>query len=197
MASQLAKHPFTAADWADVQNFDCGDEPFEQEVADWLMGPAEEGVESALNSIADERRESRVWLYKLGDQLVGFGALAKTEWRWPGKNKDPKLPLSIIIWVGIQKEFRGQPPGPREGRYAAQILDDLVAEAEADAWTHPVLGLFVHKDNKRAIKFYKDAGFSDELVQRVDKTTGEVEYYKMFIVLDDEALQDVVKEATR
>jgi ribosomal protein S18 acetylase RimI-like enzyme len=71
-----------------------------------------------------------------------------------------------------------------------------VAEAAADARTHPVLGLFVHKDNKRAIKFYKDAGFSDELVQRVDKATGEVEYYKMFIVLDDDALQELVRDAT-
>lgn len=135
MADSLTKHPFTADDWADVQAFDCGDEPFEQEVADWLRGPAEPGVESALNSIADETRQSRVWLYKLGDKLVGFGALAKTESRWPGENKDPRLPLSIIIWVGIQKGYRGQPPGPREGRFAAQILDDLVAEAEADART--------------------------------------------------------------
>ena len=56
MADSLTKHPSTADDWAAVQDFDCGDEPFEQEVADWLRGPAEPGVESALNSIADETR---------------------------------------------------------------------------------------------------------------------------------------------
>ena len=138
-----------------------------------------------------------MWLYKLDDKLIGFGALAKTEWRWPGKNNDPRLPLTIVIWLGIQNEFRGQPPSPKEGRYAARILDDLVAEAEVDARTHPVLGQFVHKDNKRAIKFYKDAGFSVELVQRVNKTTGEVEYYKMFIILDNEALQELVTNATK
>ena len=43
-----------------------------------------------------------------------------------------------------------------------------------DAKTHPVLGLFVHKDNKRAIKFYKDAGFSDELEQRVQDRTADL-----------------------
>jgi hypothetical protein len=93
MADALVKHPFTPDDWPDVQDFDCGDEPYEREVSDWLKGPAEEGVESALNCIADDQRPGRVWLYKLGDRLVGFGALAKTEWRWPGKNNDPRLPL--------------------------------------------------------------------------------------------------------
>jgi len=73
-----------------------------------------------------------------------------------------------------------------------QILDDLVAEAERDAKTHPVLGLFVHKDNKRAIKFYKDAGFTDELVQKKDKTTGEIEYYKMLVILDDDRLAEIL-----
>jgi ribosomal protein S18 acetylase RimI-like enzyme len=54
-----------------------------------------------------------------------------------------------------------------------------------------VLGLFVHKDNQRAIRFYKDAGFSDELEQRVEKTA----HYKMFIVLDDEALGVAIEVA--
>jgi len=48
--------------------------------------------------------------------------------------------------------------------------------------------LFVHKDNKRAIKFYKDAGFSDELEQRVEKTG----HFKMFIVLDQNALEAAI-----
>jgi len=184
MAETLTRHAFTAAEWPNVQNFHCGDEPYEKEVADWLKGPDAPNVDSALTSINHPEKPGRVWLYKLGDEIVAFGALAKTDWRWPGKNNDPKLPLSIIIWVGVQVKFWGQPPGPKEERYSVQILDDLVAEAMLDAKTHPVLGLFVHKDNKRAIKFYKDAGFSDELEQRVEKTG----HYKMFIVLDDDAL---------
>jgi hypothetical protein len=38
MSMQLTKHLFTEADWEDVQSFDCGDEPHEREVADWLNG---------------------------------------------------------------------------------------------------------------------------------------------------------------
>jgi GNAT superfamily N-acetyltransferase len=184
MAETLTRHVFTKANLPDVQDFYCGDEPYEMEVANWLKGSDEDGVDSALNSINHPERPSQVWLYKLGEKLVGFGSLAKTDWRWPGTNNDPKLPLSIIIWIGVQKDYWGQPPGPKEEWFSTQILDDLVAEAQQHAKTHPVLGLFVHKDNTRAIRFYKESGFSDQLVQRVAKTG----LYKMFIVLDDEAL---------
>lgn len=197
MPNSLTKHIFTHTDLPSVQGFCCGDEPFEQEVADWLKSPAIPGVDYAANSIGSLDKPSRVWLYRLGEHLVGFGALAKTAWPWPGKNSDPKLQLTIIIWVGVQKEFQGQPPGPRNDRYAAQILDDLVSEAAADSKTHPILGLYVHKDNKKAIKFYKDAGFSDELVQRKNKDSGEVEYFKMFIVLDGEALAGALSLAKK
>ena len=97
------------------------------------------------------------------------------------------------MWAGVQKEFKGQPPGPKEDRYSSQILGDLISEANEDKTTHPVLGLFVDKDNNRAIKFYKDAGFSDELVQRVDKAG----LYKMFIILDDDALEEAISRAKK
>jgi GNAT superfamily N-acetyltransferase len=193
MPDTLIRHPFTAADLPAVQDFNCGDEPYEIEVADWLKGPEEPDSDCAVNSIKHPTKPSRVWLYRLGEQIVGFGSLAKSEWRWPGKNNDPSIPLSVIIWVGVQKDFWGKPEGPKEERYSAKILDDLLAEAEESAKTHPVLGLFVHKDNARAIKFYKNAGFSDELVQRVEKT----QHYKMFVILDDDAFEEVVKAAKK
>jgi GNAT superfamily N-acetyltransferase len=195
MAEGLSKQLFTAADLPDVQDFDCGDKPYEKEVSDWLKGPEEPDKDCAVNSIKHPAKPSRVWLYKLDEKIVGFGALAKSEWRWPGKNKDPYIPLSVIIWVAVQKEFWGKPEGTGEEKYSVQILDDLLAEAEEDAKTHPALGLFVHKDNGRAIKFYKNAGFSDELVHLFNKQTKEVEYYKMFVILDDEAFKKTVEDA--
>jgi hypothetical protein len=190
MSDPLTRHMFSEDDLPDVQDFHCGDEPYEKEVADWLKGPDEPGVDCAVNSIKDPDQPSRVWLYKVGEKIVGFGSLAKSKWRWPGKNNDGFVPLSVIIWVGVPKEFWGKPEGPKEERYSAKILDDLLAEADSDAKTHSVLGLFVHKDNHRAIKFYKNSGFNDELVQRVDK-----EYVKMFVVLDDEAFEAAVEAA--
>ncbi len=185
MADGLVKEPFTDEDWHEVQSFDCGDEPFAREVSDWLRGPAE--ADSAIASIHHPDRPGRVWLYRLEDgTLVGFGALGKSEWRWKGK-KDPKVRLTIIIWLGIRKEFRGQPPGPRENRYSAQILDDLIAEALEEQEAYPVLGLFVQTANTRAIELYRRAGFTEELDTYTDKTTG-VAYQRMAMVLNPEAL---------
>ncbi len=190
--NELARYEFTPSEWPNVQGFDCGDEPYEKEVSEWLKGPSGAGIDSALNSISDPARPSRLWLYKLGEEVVRFGALSKTTWRWPGKNNDPTLPLSIIIWFAVQKAYWGQPPGPKDSRYSAVILDDLIAEARLDAKTHPVLGLFVHKDNERAIRFYKGVGFNDDLVQRVENTG----MYKMFIVLDDVAFEEAVEKVS-
>jgi ribosomal protein S18 acetylase RimI-like enzyme len=190
----LSKEPFTGNQWDEVQGFDCGSKAFEVEVSDWLKRPY--GQDSASTAIANSERPAKVWLYRLGDgRLVGFGALGKSEWRWKGK-KDPKIPLTVIVWCAVQKEFQGQPRGPREERYAALILDDLIAEALDDQETHPVLGLCVHKENKRAIKLYKYAGFTDALDSFVDKETG-VEYQRMAMVLNDAVLLHMTEVARK
>lgn len=71
MSEPLSKHVFSASDLPDVQDFHCGDQPYEQEVADWLKG---NDVDCAVNSIAHATKPSRVWLYKTGEKIVGFGA---------------------------------------------------------------------------------------------------------------------------
>ena len=126
MSTTLIKHPFTEADWPDLQNFDCGDAPYEFEVADWLKGKGEPEIDSALTSI-----------------------------------------------------------------------DDLLAEAQEAQETHPVVGLFVHKDNVKAIRLYKWAGFSDEFDHKINSETGEVEYYKMAVVLNDELLLQIASKAKK
>lgn len=194
MSDGLTKEAFTLDDLDEVQSFDCGDEPFAREVSDWLKGPL--GADSAATSIGHPERPGRVWLYRREDgTLVGFGALGKSEWRWKGK-KDPKIPLTVIIWVGIRKEFRGKPDGPREGRYSAQILDDLIAEALEDQETHPVLGLFVQTANIRAVELYRRAGFAEELDSYIDKQSG-VEYKRMAMVLNAEVLLQVVQAGSK
>jgi len=185
MTTPLRKHEFTEADWPEVQSFDCGDQPSEREVSRWLTGGAEE--DSALRAIRDKDRPAKVWLYKLEDgTLVGFAATAKTHWRWRGK-KDPKVPVTILIWLGVDVRFRGLPAGSPDGTYAAQILSDVAAEAVEEKEEYPVLGLCVQEDNARAIRFYEREGFAGGLEPFVDKTTG-VRYRRMAVILDDEAL---------
>jgi len=197
MSSALIRHPFTASDWESVQTFDCGDEQYEREVAAWIKGPGEPDVDSALTSLNHPEHPGRVWLYKLEDgTLVGFGSLGQNEWRWKGK-KDPFVPVTIIIWVGLCREYQGEPEGPKEGKYSVQILNDLIKGAEKDQFTHPVLALCVHKDNVKAIKLYKWFGFADDLEPRCNKETKEVEYLWMAVVLDDEALLRLRDEAKK
>ena len=107
MSQELDKEPFTEAHWGEVQAFDCGDEVYELEVSDWLKGPF--GQDSALTTIRHPAKPSKVWLYRLADgTLVGFGAIGESQWRWKGK-KDPKIPVTLIIWLAIAKQFQGLP----------------------------------------------------------------------------------------
>ena len=188
MSSLLTKVEFTEATWDEVQGFDCGDKPYQLEVSNWLKG--ELGKDSALSAIKNTERPATIWLYQLEDRrLVGFGALGKSEWRWKGK-KDPKIPVTLIIWYAVQKEFQKQPPGPPEGHYSAQILDDLMAVALDDQLTHPVLGLCVQAENQRAIDLYKRVGFTESLDPFIDKETGG-KYQRMAMVLNAAALLQI------
>jgi hypothetical protein len=192
MALALTKYPFTRADWGEVQSFDCGSKEHQREVSDWLKGP--EGADSALSAIYTTP-PARVYLYRLEDaddeaagqgELVGFGALGQSRWRWTGK-KDPFVPLTILIWFAVRNEFKRQPPGEPDGYYSSQILDDLIAEAMEQQDTHPILGLCVRPENIGAIDLYRRKGFSVELSSFKDTLTG-VEYLRMARILNAECL---------
>ncbi len=188
MSGALEKFEFTPADWDEVQRFDCGDKSYQREVSDWLKRPF--GEDGALTAIKKDP-PAKVYLYRLtapDGRLVGFGALDKARegWRWKGK-KDPKIPVSLIIWYAVQTPFKKQPPGDVDGHYSSLILDDLIACAFDDQLTHPVLGLCVQPDNKVAIELYKRKQFTEELAPFVDRGTGAV-YNRMARILNPTVL---------
>ncbi len=77
MPTVLRKLVFTPDLLPEVQDFDCGDEPWEQEVAAWIKG-------SPGGVLDDLQRGCEVWLYVTEEEgLVGFGSLARSSWRWP------------------------------------------------------------------------------------------------------------------
>jgi ribosomal protein S18 acetylase RimI-like enzyme len=154
----------------EVQGFDCGDDVWAREVSVWICG------KDPQNSvIADLARGTRVWVYvnATGD-IVGFGSLGETSWRWPGP-RDEKIAFSIIPMFAVRREYQGVPKGQGETAYAVQIFRDLLAEATAKKPTHPILGLFVHEENTRAIRFYERFGFV-----RVDNRR---KYHRMVLAL--------------
>lgn len=125
-----------------------------------------------------------VWLYANDAQeIVGFGALGETTWRWP-TNKDRPRRLSIIPALGVDRRFHGQPAGPPGERFSSQILLDLVYEATRHTERDPVLGLFVHPQNTRAIRFYERAGFVPFFRTYTDPQSGVV-YRSMVLKLPE------------
>jgi RimJ/RimL family protein N-acetyltransferase len=164
MPPSLVVVPFSAERLDLVKDFSCGEEPHERELAEWIR-------QDALPAMS---RGTNVWLYATEDrELVGFGSLGVTNWRWPDPSSR-KVAVQVIPAVAIQKVYWGKPEGPREGRYSSQILDHLIAEATDLSDVSPLLGLFVHPDNQRAIKLYERAGFVPFSHTYTDKKTGVV-----------------------
>jgi len=110
-----------------VAHFDCGLEPYEIEVADYIKAPR--GTGGALDDMANNG--ARVWLFETAsNELVGFGSLGVTSWRWSNPKKGPWTPIQIIPFYGIQRPFRGQPLGPKSERYARRIFEHLLAACD-------------------------------------------------------------------
>ncbi|MDA1054122.1 MAG: GNAT family N-acetyltransferase [Planctomycetota bacterium] len=145
--------PFTADLIADVQTFDCGSERWSIEVSEWLKGRPE--GDCSLSSI---KKGTDVWLYKDADELIGFGSLGTTFWKWPTPN-GPKTQIGIIPACAVQTQFQHKPDGvPREERYSYLIMGDLIQCARDNGYG--ILGLFVESENGRARSFYTKLGFT-------------------------------------
>jgi GNAT superfamily N-acetyltransferase len=154
---QLKRVPFSDALLPEVSNFDCGNELWEIEVASWLKAePSNPDSASALQKAG----RCSVWVYRhpSTDDIVGFTSLGTSRWKWPAPNSK-RVMVNIIPHFAVAKDFWGQPDGPRAERFSTQMLIDVVSEARSVQGVLPLLGLFVHEHNGRAIQFYKAHGF--------------------------------------
>lgn len=154
---QLYAVEFTAADQARLAGFSCGDDTWARHVAEWIRGS------DVLDSMS---RGTKVWLFETAEgEIVGFGSLGPTRWRWPPPDGSRTVVL-LIPMLGLDIRFQGQPPDP-QWRFARQIMSHLASEARAmsgqsaEATGTPIdwLVLLVHRDNQRAIRFYEKCGF--------------------------------------
>lgn len=158
---QLYADEFTEGDHAELIHFNCGDDPWSRAATEWMLGTE---VRASI-----EKYGTRAWLYRNDkDVIVGFGSLGTTRRRWPPPNGG-YCNLLIIPMLGIDYRFHGQPPDPHP-RYSNQIVSHLRFEAirlvachrESGRATLPLLTLYVHRDNLRAIRLYKKFGFVEE-----------------------------------
>jgi hypothetical protein len=174
---RLIQVPLAPADLdrPEVQQFYCGQERWEREVADWIKS------RTGDNSVLEDMKQfdTKVWLYwtERGD-LVGYSSLGENTWSLP-LPKGPKQLISYIPFIGIQQHFQRQPADVgRDGKFAYRILDDLI-ERVADKTVlrpdlQPFIGLSVDQDNKKAIKFYENRNFANTNCPKKDKNTGVV-----------------------
>ncbi|MEQ1903922.1 MAG: hypothetical protein ABL888_07055 [Pirellulaceae bacterium] len=117
-----------------------------------------------------------MWLYRTGaGLLVGFGSLGVTRRRWPPPNGSYSNIL-ILPMLGLDYRYHGKPPD-KEMRYSNQIISHLRYEAiqiyseykKANKSILPILSLFVHRENKKAIRLYEKFGFvGDQIASRGD-----------------------------
>jgi ribosomal protein S18 acetylase RimI-like enzyme len=150
MLDSLTVEPFSLDKRPQVQHFHFGDEPYQREVEEWIKGP---DVEESLG------RGTEVYLYRLGDEIVGYGSIGETRRPWPPGQKKIWDTFSIIPMVGLLPQYRSYPAGAdRDQRLSSQILLHLIHRARSLA--PPVLILYVHPENHPAIKLYERFGFT-------------------------------------
>src|SRR5262249_41287554 len=109
MPDILQKVVFTETELDLVADFQCGDEPWEKPLADWIKSPPTT-KNGALYEIARRKGKLQVWLHaNQAGELVGYSSLGESNWQWPTAD-DPRVPINVIPNVAIQKKFWGCPP---------------------------------------------------------------------------------------
>lgn len=192
MTSTLEVEEFSDSDIDDpeIQAFHSGDEPWAQEVNNWLKAPL--GEDGALSAIHQDP-PCQVFKYYVagGGPLVGFAGIGKSPkgWHLAGK-KEPAIDASVLLMFGVNKVCRRKPDGPWEKRYSSEIMRHVVFVAERHKATHPVLGLYVQAGNKGAITLYERHGFAKTTL-KPRKIEG-AEYIRMVRVLNPALLCKIV-----
>jgi ribosomal protein S18 acetylase RimI-like enzyme len=165
---ELTRIAFTPELLPRVAGMECGDAVWEKEVAEWIKAPI--GTGGAADAVG---QQVMVWLYETADgQLIGFGSLAAALHLPPVPGVESPS-ATVIPFFGVDKQFHGQPLGPREKRYAYRLFADLIAVARQAQHLRPLLVLEVDVVNTRAERFYRESfGFADISQPELDPDTG-------------------------
>ncbi len=175
MCPLIYQHEFRASSLSLVQGFDCGNEPWCNDVNDWIKITGES--ECATSCIGNPKRYCRVWLYSSEPEisektLVGYSSLGLSTWPLSaGKTK-----IGTIPNFGVDSRFRGKKHDADE-TFATAMFRDLLSLSHLHLPNEiNSLGLYVHPRNQSGIKFWTRCGFVN--IDRMYKD-GDIEYQGM------------------
>lgn len=151
-----------------IQGFHCGNEFWEREIEEHLKAPEDDPRGILFQSKLQKRP---VWLYLEDPDLVGYASLGVLPIQWPHASMPDRV--AQVLPIGVDSRFHRKPAGPRLNRYSWRIMKNLVQETRALIQSAgsppppPLLTLFVHPGNVKAIKFYHDFGFIDQPIRQL------------------------------
>lgn len=126
----------------DVAEFNCGDEPWQTEVAEFLTSG------EALKLHKPDRKLTLLYCQDGGEgDVMGYASIVRKR----GNLGDESVPYLHIVYFGVGINLQGHGHGTR-------MLGILKAVAEAGGAAF--IDLFVHERNLRAIQMYERNGFS-------------------------------------
>jgi ribosomal protein S18 acetylase RimI-like enzyme len=172
----IKKKVYTKELKAETQDFECGDDPWAIEIADWIKG--------GDPFYFERKRGTRTWLYYNDKgQQVGYGSLG-THTCPPLFPDEPEKLFQIIPNLGVRTAHQHQ-------GYATSICGDLLYEAQEflnqsmarGEPVAPLVSLFVHPQNLTAINLYRKVGFKLHHAIASGRDGG-VQYTGMVVLLD-------------
>jgi hypothetical protein len=146
-----------------VLDFECGDDPWQRDVADYIKTPL--GFAGAAQAV--EEGQADAWLYETdAGEVIGYATLVQANWyiRHPNEPRFRQHLTQVLACVGVRSHFWGVPEGTsHRDCYAWQIADDVMAMAKNNLNVNPILypgvGAQVLPENGRALAFLQRYGF--------------------------------------
>jgi ribosomal protein S18 acetylase RimI-like enzyme len=150
---ELDARPIRPEDQAACQTIDCGPEPYQQVLTDFLR-------EKYWRGRPDDEHTIVAWATE-SEELVGFATWKiRTDVKLEGQAEERTV--IDIPFFGLDRKFHGEVDHDGH-KLAARLLATVEAVARRDerAGSETPMHLVVERDNERALRFWRGRGFQE------------------------------------
>lgn len=152
----------------EVQQFYCGDSPWQTDVANFLKSTNGARREVIGTNYLDRTMVWLFWRDKDKQLLVGYGSLYIH--LLPAQVPQPPTFHWVIPYLGVAAEHQQNSNG-------AKILRALIREASEFDWVQPIVHVKVHERNTHGLRFFEKWGFRRS--PSMAGGDGEPRYYQL------------------